>query len=241
MDLDNDRSTIWDSIWWIVRETPLRIGFGGPQFVEKKYYREDSINQMYIPEYTIERSGEKLFELLKWSEIRFNERIDPCDNHDLIRREHAYIAFIKYKIDSTWYRRIVSLIDSVHGDGAGNRFIVRLWLRNQLQVLDSEMAATLIKLIAEWNDWKIRDTVLRDIIRLACGFNLDLDGCLQTVYGIDSSYIHEINKYIMNYRLDSKIRPDWEDEGIKRHGEKIMFRDGKTCKIYDMKHQILLF
>jgi len=240
MDLDNDRSTIWDSIWWIVRETPMRIGCGGPQFVEEKYYREDSIKQMYIPEYTIERSGEKLFELLKWSQIRFDDRIDPCDNHDLVRRERAYIAFIKYKIDSTWYRRIISLIDSVHGDGVGDRFIIRLWLRNQLRVLDSEMAATLIKLIAGWNDGKIRDITLRNIVHLACAFKLDLDNCLRTVYGIDSSYIDGINQYIMKCRLDAR-RPDWRNEWAESHGEWIGFPDGVKVKICDMKHQILLF
>ena len=243
MDLDNDRSTIWDSIWWIVRETPtkyykkLRSSIGR--------YIKYSTDRMYIPEYTIERSGEKLFELLKWSQIRFDNRIKPYDNHDLVRRERAYIAFIKYKIDSTWYRRIISLINSVHGDDTGDEFIVRLWLRNQLMVLDGEMAATLIKLIAGWvdkrYDGKITDNVLRDIVHMACAFKLNLDNCLQTVYGIDSSYVHEINKYIMNYRLDSKLRPEWWDESLKRHGEKIKFGDGKKCEICDMKHQILLF
>lgn len=231
-----ERTTIWDDIWAIVRETPMKCG--GPH-ADGNGYRKDSIKELYIPEYTIERSGEKLFELIKWTQINF-DWIKPYDDYYLIRSKRSFMTFIKYRIDSTWYRRIVSLIDSFHGDGIGDKFIIGLWLRDQLIISDVEMAATLIKLIAGWNDGKIRDGVLRDIVHIACAFRLDLDNCLQTVYGIDSSYIDGINRYIMKCRTDTN-RKEWMYEWAESHGEWIEFPDGVKVKIYDMKHQILLF
>jgi len=233
-----------DHVWSWIRETPMKLSgvdYVDSRFIDGNGYRKDSIRQMYIPEYTVELSGEKLFELLKWFYIRFDNWIKPYHNHDIMRSKNTFNTFIRYNLDSTWYRRIKTLIESVHDETTSKKFIMGLWVRDQLRILDSELAVTLIKMFPKWSDGKIRDSMLREIVRLACAFNLDLDNCLQTAYGIDSSHVHEINKYIMNYRLDSKIRPDWWDESVKRHGDKVKFGDGKKCVIYDMKHQILLF
>jgi hypothetical protein len=109
MYLNSTRWTSYYDIHGQVRETPMRVGddfYGnsnGSKYVDKNGYRKDSIEQMYIPEYTIERSGEKLFELLKWFFINSGEWMNQFYEYDIVRSKRGFMTFIKYKLDS-WGR-----------------------------------------------------------------------------------------------------------------------------------------
>ena len=119
-------------------------------------YRPDSIKQLYHPEYIHERSGEKLFKLIQEEFMKqpmYRELLRtgyPGDEYDFILRRFVrhmkrFATFIRYRLDSTWCRRIVSLIGSEYPD-KGMDFIFTLWCYSkQIIVLDSELAVMLIK------------------------------------------------------------------------------------------------
>lgn len=231
-------------IYHMLRKTPLKCRC-------EKWplgYRPDSIERMYHPEYTHERSGEKLYKLIQNELVfksNYRELLSGCDFDYMIyyfsRHMKRFATFIRYRLDSTWCRRIVSLIDAEYPD-KGMDFIFTLWCYSkQIIVLDSELAVMLIKQAhIEYITGKPRiyDYVLRELIKLINAFNLDVDRCLNEVYGISSFEIKMLNDYIMDMRLRGISKN--EKFSIKRHGMFLEY-DDKTYKIYDVFHQIFLW
>ena len=135
----------WD-IHHTLRKTPLKVRC-------EKWpigYRPDSIKQLYHPEYVHERSGEKLYKLLQgefMNQPMYRELLGGFDTyyiehefdfitHHFVRRTKRFATFIRYRLDSTWCRRIISLIDAEYPD-KGMDFIFTLWCYSkQIIVLD---------------------------------------------------------------------------------------------------------
>ena len=180
----------------------------GPSFrwspdgdLDSGYYNKFSIDTMYIPEYVMRRSGEMLYKMIAREFNNVDGHRIWHNNNNIFRDKWGYPAFIIYDVDSTWYRRIVSLINSEQAEfESGDDVIMDLWHGGQLNVLDQELAVTILKLESEMWHSKIHQYEFDRVVRLILRFNLDMDRCLETVYGIDSSHLHAVNYYLMMKR-----------------------------------------
>ena len=86
----------------------------------------------------------------------------------------------------------------------------------------------------------VYDYVLRELVKLINAFNLDVDRCLNEVYGISREEIKMLNDTIMDERTSPKGVTKSDKSVYKRHGFHLTI-DGRLYKLYDMSHLIFLW